>query len=84
MDVKAGGAGVVGTLLYRADELRSYAERFLKHYGVPADDARVVADVLVTADERGIDSHGIARLYPYYGRRLERRSTDPGLSLIHI
>ena len=69
---------MAGTLLYGADELRGYAERFLEHYGVSTDDARIAADVLVTADERGIDSHGIARLYPYYGRRLERRSTDPG------
>jgi L-2-hydroxycarboxylate dehydrogenase (NAD+) len=68
---------MAGTLLYGADKLRGYAERFLEHYGVSADDARIAADVLVTADERGIDSHGIARLYTYYGRRLERRSTDP-------
>ncbi len=66
-----------GYLRYKAKELRGYAERFLMHYGVPADDARVTADVLVSADERGIDSHGVTRLYTYYGRRLERKTTDP-------
>lgn len=33
--------------------------------GVPEDDARQAADVLCTADERGISSHGVARLRSY-------------------
>ncbi len=63
-------------ILYDAEDLRRYAERFLARFGVPASDARIVADVLVTADERGIDSHGLARLYTYYARRLERKTAD--------
>ncbi|MCX6094228.1 MAG: Ldh family oxidoreductase [Candidatus Bipolaricaulota bacterium] len=65
------------SVLYDAAALRRYAERFLIHFEVPADDARVMGDILVTADERGIDSHGVTRLYTYYGRRLERKTTDP-------
>ncbi|MDD5264362.1 MAG: Ldh family oxidoreductase [Candidatus Bipolaricaulis sp.] len=65
------------TIRYDAADLRRYAERFLARFGVPADDARIVADVLISADERGIDSHGVTRLYTYYGRRLERNVTDP-------
>jgi L-2-hydroxycarboxylate dehydrogenase (NAD+) len=38
--------------------------------GVPEDDARVCADVLITADKRGIDSHGIGRLKPIYYDRI--------------
>ena len=34
--------------------------------GVPADDAAVCANVLITADKLGIDSHGIGRLKPIY------------------
>ncbi|MBN1698521.1 MAG: Ldh family oxidoreductase [Spirochaetales bacterium] len=36
--------------------------------GVPEAEARVCTDVLITADLRGIDSHGIGRLSLYYDR----------------
>ncbi len=38
--------------------------------GVPPDDAAACANVLVTADKRGIDSHGINRLKPIYYDRI--------------
>ena len=34
--------------------------------GVPTEDARICADILLTADKRGIDSHGVGRLKPIY------------------
>src|SRR5262249_17929496 len=36
-----------------------------RHFGVPARDADQAADVLAVSDLRGIDSHGVARLYSY-------------------
>jgi len=46
--------------------------------GVPEDDARVCADVLITADKRGIDSHGIGRLKTiYYDRIVHDRIQQP-------
>ena len=36
--------------------------------GVPKEDADIIADVLITADLRGIDSHGIQRCKMYYDR----------------
>jgi LDH2 family malate/lactate/ureidoglycolate dehydrogenase len=36
------------------------------HFGVPRDDAHIAADVLAYADLRGVDSHGVARLYAYF------------------
>jgi len=49
-------------------------ERFMvdvfKGIGVPEADARTCADVLITADKRGIDSHGIGRLKPIYYDRI--------------
>jgi L-2-hydroxycarboxylate dehydrogenase (NAD+) len=36
--------------------------------GVPAADARICADVLIAADVRGIESHGVGRLKYYYDR----------------
>ena len=46
--------------------------------GVPEDEARTCADVLITADKRGIDSHGIGRLKPiYYDRIVKDRIQEP-------
>jgi len=36
--------------------------------GVPEEDARISADVLITSDLRGIESHGVGRLKYYYDR----------------
>lgn len=46
----------------RPDELRDLCVEALEKMDVPGDAARVTADVLLTADLRGIDSHGVARL----------------------
>ncbi len=47
--------------------LRRFCEQVLVKLGVPPEDARVTTDVLVLADLRGIDSHGVARLGRYVG-----------------
>jgi L-2-hydroxycarboxylate dehydrogenase (NAD+) len=36
--------------------------------GAPADDARICAEVLIAADLKGIESHGVGRLKYYYDR----------------
>ena len=36
--------------------------------GTPLEDARICADVLITSDLRGIESHGVGRLKYYYDR----------------
>ena len=45
--------------------------------GVPEADARIVADVLLAADLRGFDSHGINRLKPVYYDRLRAGKISP-------
>src|SRR5438094_877737 len=45
--------------------LRSFCEEVLTKLGVPKADAQTVTDVLVVADLRGIESHGVARLGRY-------------------
>ena len=45
--------------------LGQYVARLLVRLGVPEADAEVTADVLVSADLRGIDSHGVARARRY-------------------
>ena len=41
------------------DLLESFIVDVFKGVGVPDEDALVCADVLISADKRGIDSHGI-------------------------
>ena len=53
--------------------------------GVPEADAAVCADVLITADKRGIDSHGVGRFKPIYVDRiraapLEELQAVPGMN----
>jgi L-2-hydroxycarboxylate dehydrogenase (NAD+) len=64
-------------LLYRAQDLKDYIVYFLMNLAVPEQDALVVADVLITADLRGIESHGIIRLNTYYGSRIRGGLIDP-------
>ena len=45
--------------------------------GVPEEDARICADLLVTADKRGIESHGINRMKPFYYDRIKAGIQHP-------
>lgn len=56
----------VDVLIYPIEQLREFSERVFLHFGVPQDDARLASEVLATADLRGIDSHGVARLHTYF------------------
>jgi L-2-hydroxycarboxylate dehydrogenase (NAD+) len=49
----------------RADALKNFCVRVFQSFGVREEDASLTADVLVRADLRGIDSHGVARLRRY-------------------
>ena len=51
-----------------APVLRAQLERMLRALGVPEDQAVVVADNLVEADLRGVDSHGAHLMALYFGR----------------
>jgi L-2-hydroxycarboxylate dehydrogenase (NAD+) len=52
------------------DLLEAFMVDVFKGVGVPEEDARICADVLITADKRGIDSHGVGRLKPIYYDRI--------------
>jgi LDH2 family malate/lactate/ureidoglycolate dehydrogenase len=49
----------------QANALVDFCVRVFEKMGVSAGDARITADVLVQANLRGIDSHGVARLERY-------------------
>ena len=48
------------------EKLKNFVSQVLEKVGVAPEHARVVGDVLVAADMRGIESHGVARLESYY------------------
>jgi LDH2 family malate/lactate/ureidoglycolate dehydrogenase len=49
------------------DALLPFSECLLARGGMPADDAALVARLLVKADLRGYPGHGITRIAPYLG-----------------
>jgi len=67
------------------DELTDVKQRFfyrglarilhsrVLHFGVPKNDAIEAAEVLASADLRGIDSHGVARLHSYFDMLMRGR-----------
>lgn len=57
-------------IVVQAEDLRHFCIRVFEALNVPPEDAAITADVLITADLRGIDSHGVVRLGRYvYGLR---------------
>jgi L-2-hydroxycarboxylate dehydrogenase (NAD+) len=57
--------------------LEAFMRDALVAAGVPADDARVIGEVLIESDRRGIDSHGIGRLKPIYVDRIRDGILNP-------
>lgn len=51
-----------------AGALRDFVARLFVHEGVPEADAATVADCLVEANLRGVDTHGVFRAQPYLKR----------------
>ena len=47
------------------NNLRHFIREIFAHYSVPSEQAADAADVLLLADLRGIDSHGVSRLSAY-------------------
>ena len=59
------------------ETLRSMVREIFVKAGFRGEDASIIADHLVTANLRGVDSHGVVRVR-YYLDAIEK------LSLIHI
>ena len=49
-------------LRFKREDLIDFVIRYMTKMGVPAEDAAIVGDVLVSADLRGVESHGLIRL----------------------
>jgi L-2-hydroxycarboxylate dehydrogenase (NAD+) len=57
---------VADAQLFPPEQLFDFSVRVFLPFGVPEEDARIAATVLQSADLRGIDSHGVARLHTYF------------------
>ncbi len=65
------------------DVIESFMRRVFEGLGVPPEDARIVTDVLIAADLRGIESHGVGRLKYYYDRiRAGVQSTQTRMEIV--
>jgi L-2-hydroxycarboxylate dehydrogenase (NAD+) len=64
-------------IIYRVEDIKDYSVRFFVKHGVSEENARISAEILVSADMRGVDSHGVIRLDTYYGSRLRSGLIDP-------
>jgi len=59
-----------------AKKLTDFSAKVLQRLSVPEEDARVTANLLVTSDLRGVDSHGVAHLAPFYIKRIRDGITN--------
>lgn len=57
--------------------LLAFMVQALRGVGIPEEDALTVGEVLIAADLRGIDSHGINRLKPIYIDRIREGIISP-------
>ena len=74
---------MVETRTFRAETLRDFSARVFEHFGVPPEDAALAASVLSSADLRGIESHGVARLHTYFDMlELGRINPKPNLRIV--
>jgi LDH2 family malate/lactate/ureidoglycolate dehydrogenase len=63
-----------------APALLAFGRAVFERLGLPPQDAALVADCLVRANLRGLDSHGVARI-PIYAKRLRLGLVNPTPSL---
>ena len=52
-------------VILKKEPLEDFVTEVFKKLGVPYSDARIVGDILVAADLKGFDSHGVSRLKRY-------------------
>ncbi len=66
------------------DRLKNFTKNIFTKMGCPAADAELAASVLLKADLRGIDSHGVARLIGYVRLWENKRiNPTPNITIVH-
>ena len=57
--------------------IESFVRDVFIKYGVPVEDSKICADVLLESDRRGIESHGVNRFKPIYLDRIKAKIQNP-------
>ena len=63
------------------DRMEGFIEDIFQALGVPKEDARICSHSLISADRRGVDSHGVNRMKPFYFDRLRGGLQSPTTSM---
>ena len=64
-------------IMVQESDLRNSIAPIFEKMGVPAADARVAADVLVLADLRGVDTHGVSNMLRSYVNGYQNGQINP-------
>ena len=59
------------------DLLETFMAEVFTRMGIPEKEAEICAEILITSDKRGIDSHGIGRFKPIYIDRIKAGQISP-------
>lgn len=70
-------ATITSGIFIKQDTLREWAKNILVKLGVGDVDAGIVADSLLAANLRGVDTHGVTRMLGVYVKRLEAGVISP-------
>jgi ureidoglycolate dehydrogenase (NAD+) len=70
-------AAMIGDLRFTSDGLRTFSADVLCAAGYKRDRAIVVAEALTEASLRGIDTHGVVRLLPYFVQEVKTKRVAP-------
>jgi LDH2 family malate/lactate/ureidoglycolate dehydrogenase len=76
--------GVDGGILFPADRLREWTQEVFRKVGVSREDAAILADSLIEANLRGVDTHGITRMLCVYVKRIQAGILSPKTNLILV
>lgn len=70
--------------MYQAGYLQEFVKAIFQKLGCPPEEATLASEVLISADLRGIDSHGIARLAGYVRLYdMGRLNPSPQIKVVH-
>jgi L-2-hydroxycarboxylate dehydrogenase (NAD+) len=70
--------------VYPFASLEKFTKEVFKYMGCPEDQIKLATEVLLNADLRGIDSHGIARLSGYFRLwEVKRINSNPKIKIVH-
>jgi LDH2 family malate/lactate/ureidoglycolate dehydrogenase len=72
----SGRDGMTEVKRYRPENVHEFCCAILDRLNVPRQNAKEVADCLLLADLRGVDSHGMIRL-PVYAERIRKGVVNP-------